>query len=136
MQEIKMAMSFIMPLNFPCFFTYWITFINWQQLCLTWQTTRFFRHQRSHFWNLSRNVENKEQPTEMAPLLNKTDILPFQKKNGNATSLIIEERNNSKPPTCPIHWMWGGRMTNCVAVPVWQEKNRQMSIKVAQKWFQ
>ena len=31
--------------------------------------------------------------------------------------VIKEERNNSIPPPCPIHGMWGGRMTTFVAVP-------------------
>ena len=28
--------------------------------------------------------------------------------------------NNSIPPPCPFHGMWGGRMTSCVAVPKMQ----------------
>ena len=35
-----------------------------------------------------------------------------------ATTQIIELRDNSIPPPCPIHGMWGGRMTSCVAMPI------------------
>ena len=40
-----------------------------------------------------------------------------------ATTQIIELRDNSIPPPCPIHGMWGGRMTSCVAVPTNKHQN-------------
>ena len=35
----------------------------------------------------------------------------------------MQQTSNLTPP-CPIHGMYGGRMTSCVAVPIKKQKNK------------
>ena len=111
---------------------------------LLWLFLVFFKQTKHFFQQINvKKCPSSKQCRDLNPQLSDceshhitstTGVLLGKPNNGKKVfpgrhKLVLHNPRRFDLSTCRRRWWW------CQSLPVWPDKNRQMSVKLAQKWF-